>query len=80
MHLTKDQIAFLDNSRNAHHAVSKLGTVAEQATGVACNAHFAAIAYIKAKRGPRAVGGFFDPTRANVAGKFAAVWKEENNK
>lgn len=80
MNLTKDQITFIDDSCGAHHALSKLGTVAEQATGVAHNAHFAAIAYIKAKRGPRAVGGFFNPTRANVAGKFAAVWKEENNK
>ena len=80
MNLTNDQIAFLDNSRDAQQAASKLGTVAEQATGIARNAHFAAIAYIKAKRGPRAVGGFFDPTKANVSNKFATVWMEENNK
>ena len=36
------------------------------------------IAYIQAKRGASAVGGFFNPTAANVRTKFATVWAEEN--
>ena len=36
--------------------------------------HHQRIAYIKAVAGHRAVGGFFDPTRANVTAKFRAVW------
>ena len=36
------------------------------------------IAYIQAKRGASATGGFFNPTAANVRAKFATVWAEEN--
>lgn len=41
-------------------------------------AYFGQIEYIKAKRGARAVGGFFQPTKANVRAKFAKVWNEEH--
>lgn len=36
------------------------------------------IAYITFKRGKRAMGGFFQRTRANVRTKFAKVWLEEH--
>lgn len=42
------------------------------------NAHHVRIEYIKAKRGPRAVGGFFEPTAKNVTAKFSQVWLAEH--
>lgn len=36
-------------------------------------------AYIKAKRGYRALSGFFQPTHNNINAKFRKVWAEETN-
>ena len=44
------------------------------------DAHDVRMAYIKHRRGYRALGGFFNPTRRNVRLKFAEVWQEERLK
>lgn len=44
------------------------------------NGHHGKIAYIKQFKGSRAVGGFFQTTRANVKAKFATVWSENTGK
>lgn len=41
--------------------------------------HYERVAYIKAVKGHRAVGGNFDPTRANVTAKFRSIWSERHS-
>ena len=64
--LTNERIAQIDAYSNDHEVMTATSW-SERA------------AYIKAKRGPRALGGFFQPTHNNINAKFRKVWAEENN-
>lgn len=72
MELTTAAIAKIDNANNIQQALTITGDLGDS--------YFVRLAYIKAKRGARAVGGFFNPTIANVANKFAHIWNEDNTK
>lgn len=58
--------------------IDRIDAATTVADALAASDHFSRIEYIKAKRGPRAVLGFFDPTQANVRRKFAMIWAEEH--
>ena len=42
--------------------------------------HHDRLKYIALKKGYRAIGGRFNPTRQNVLAKFSKVWSEETGK
>jgi len=67
--LTPNQITEITTARNANDASAIAGNTNPG------NAHYVKIAYIQAILGPRATGGFFAQTRANVNAKFAKAWE-----
>lgn len=64
-------IARIDSAKNLAQASCFAGEEFE-------SGYWGQVAYIQAKRGVRATGGFFNPTAKNVRAKFAKVWAEEN--
>lgn len=58
--------------------ITRIDATTTIAQALATSDHHERIEYIAAKRSPRAVGGFFTPTKANVRAKFARIWAEEH--
>ena len=44
------------------------------------DSHYLRLAYIRAILGPRATGGFFEPTRKNVQAKFVKAWERAHER
>lgn len=67
---TAEQIARIDSAADLAQAYCFAGDTLSGSNGQE--------EYILAKRGRRALGGFFQPTRANIRAKFATVWTAEH--
>ena len=71
--LTDDQVGQVHAARTAGDAAALLG-------GLYRPGYYGQLAYIKTVLGPRAIGGRFDTTRANVWAKFARVWRAQTGR
>lgn len=74
---TTELTTAIDSATNIDEALAITGRIKPQG-GIIPSAHSARMDYIIAKRGARAVGGFFNPTKAKVTQKFITVWNDEN--
>lgn len=70
--MNTEQIARIDNAATITEALTLVGQFGD--------AHYGRLDYIKAKRGHRAVGGYFNATRANVLAKFRETWAAETGR
>lgn len=76
--MNTEQVAQIDAATDITEALSLTGKLQRGRSGP--DAHYNRLDYIKAKRGYRAVGGYFNATRANVTAKFRKVWSEETGR
>lgn len=70
-------VTTIDAAKNIDEALAVTGRIKPK-NGIFPSSYSARMDYIIAKRGKRAVSGFFDPTKAKVTQKFIAVWMEEH--
>lgn len=72
-------VTTIDAAKDIDEALAVTGRIKPKG-GIIPSSHSARMDYIIAKRGKRAVSGFFDPTKAKVTQKFMRVWREEHDK
>ncbi len=69
MNLSSEQIDRINHAGTAEDALRVSGEIASD--------YRVRLAYIREVMGPRATGGFFVPTRGNVARKFCEAWRKK---